>query len=79
MKPAIRTKEDEIYDGLEHLAFQINLMRKLYPKAMHQVFLTNNIRIENLWHKQKYKKAEAKELAMANLKIDLLKNQYANN
>lgn len=80
-KLALRTKKDEIYEGLLHLANQINLMRRLYPKAMKEIFLSNNIEISKpySWEKKKYKKKEIKSLVMANLEIDLLKNSYDNN
>ena len=78
---AVRTKKDEIYDSLEYLATQIGIMRRLYPRAMKELFLARSIDISSpmSYQKKKYKKTELKSLVMAHLEIDFLKKQYATN
>lgn len=80
-KLKIKEDKDSIYAELQKLAFSVGLAKKLYPRALHEVFLSNNLRVETplSFNKKNYKKEEVRILTMAHLEVDLLKNEFATN
>ena len=81
MDLTVITWKDAIYKQLTDLAFQLSLARKLYPRALYEVLAPAWISLRDYWSmdKTKYKKAELESIAMAQLEVDLLKIEYANN
>lgn len=64
--------DDKIYQEMEALIMQIQLVKKLYPSALTELWLYNWIKFEvpYSWNKRELKLSEMKKLFFAKLQVD---------
>jgi hypothetical protein len=75
----IMGKKDTLYLTIDGIAERIDILLKLYPLAVKELFKSYNLEItRDSWRNPKYEKEVLRDVVLAQLSVDLIKNKHKN-
>lgn len=70
-------QKDVIFDSINAVAERAQILLRLYPQATKQIFKAYELEIgKDSWNKKSYKPEDLRDIAIAELEVDILKNKH---